>query len=132
MISKNIIITELAGERAFRAVEEGCSGCQQSCAGKWFAPGIPQQSEQMQTLAAAEVAVSSSGLNTIVAVLFGLPLLLLLGFGYAFQAFGINSAPLLSLAVIATVLLLAGVVLTKHSAKLIPLLRVEVNASHRE
>jgi len=113
------------------AAGEGCSGCQHSCAGKWFAPGTVQQSEQMQTLIDAEVAVSGGGLNTIVAVLFGLPLLLLLGFGYALQALGINAAPLLSLVVIATALLLAGVGLTKYGAKLIPLLRVEVNASHR-
>jgi hypothetical protein len=132
MINKNIIISELAGEQTFMAAEEGCFSCQQSCAGKWFAPGVPLQNKQMQTLTDAEVAVSGIGLNTVVAVLFGLPLLLLLGFGYAFQVFGITTAPLLSLAVIATALLLAGVGLSKHGAKLIPLLRVEVKVSHRQ
>mgnify|MGYP001827112959 CR=1 FL=1 len=132
MISKKIIITELAGVGTFMVAKEGCSGCQQSCAGKWFAPGISQQSEPMQSQTDADVSVSGSGLNVIVGVLFGCPLLLLLGFGYAFQAFGITAAPLLSLAVIVTALSLAGVVLSKHGAKLIPLLRVEVKASHCE
>ena len=77
----------------------------------------------------AEVAVSSSGLNSVVAVLFGLPLLLLLGLGAAFETFGMAASPLLSLAAIATALLLTGTVLTRHGTKLIPLLRVKVNAS---
>lgn len=132
LINKDIIISELAGKRVFTAVEEGCTSCQQGCAGKWLAPGLPQKDKQTQSLIDAEVAVSGRGLNTVVAVLFGFPLLLLLGFGYAFQVFGMTAAPLVSLAVITTALLLAGIGLTRHGAKLIPLLRVEVNNSPRQ
>ncbi len=129
MISKRIKVSEQAGNQTFEAVEQGCSGCQQSCAGRWFAPRAAATGEQGQTLTNAEVAISASGLNRVVVVLFGLPLLLLLGLGSAFQTSGMAATPLLSLAALVIALLLTGTVLIKHGAKLIPLLRVEVYAS---
>lgn len=129
MISKRIKVSEQAGNQTFEAVEQGCSGCQQSCAGRWFAPRAAATGEQGQTLTNAEVAISASGLNRVVVVLFGLPLLLLLGLGSAFQTFGMAATPLLSLAALVIALLLTGAVLIKHGAKLIPLLRVKVYAS---
>ena len=129
MISKRIRVSEQLGRKTFAAAEQSCSGCQQSCAGKWFAPRATETGAQGQTFNDAEVAVSSSGLNSVVAVLFGLPLLLLLGLGAAFETFGMAATPLLSLTAIVTALLLIGTVLTRYGTKLIPLLRVKVYAS---
>ncbi|XOV82091.1 MAG: hypothetical protein ACFHXK_14640 [bacterium] len=124
MIIKKITITEQAGVELMQGAEQSCFGCQQGCAGKWFAQEQPQA--PATNAAQAVVALSGTGLNAVVAVLFGLPLLLLLGLGATEQLLGLAARPLLSLTVICAALALVAALLVRSGTKLIELLQVEV------
>lgn len=77
----------------------------------------------------AQVGLSGAGLTAVVMVLFGLPLLLLLGLGAVIQFLGLSAAPLLSLVGLSAALLALGAFLMRQGTKLLPLLRVEVLSS---
>jgi hypothetical protein len=70
--------------------------------------------------------VSEVGLSAVVALLFGLPLLLLLTLVAVLEQVGLVAQPLLALAVLACALAALASVLIRQGTKLLQLLQVKV------
>ncbi len=123
MIIKDISYSEKDGTVTVSASAGGCSGCQQSCAAKWL---LPTPEGDGRATSALQIGVSEVRLATVVALLFGLPLLLLLIVVAVLEQFGLVAQPLLVLAVLACVFAALASVLIRQGTKLLQLLQVKV------
>lgn len=122
MIIKDISYAESAGSVTVRDAAGGCSGCQQSCAAKWLLPTLERDDRETTAL---QIGVSGVRLSAVVAVLFGLPLLLLFTVVAIMEQLGLVAQPLLVLAVLACALAALASVLIRQGTKLLQLLQVQ-------
>lgn len=122
MIVKQILRHETQAGVLLTATS-GCAGCQAGCGVGCNPFGLTGQSEASDIGQLVSVAVNGWRLHAVALVVFGLPLILLVGTVIGLEVAGLSAQPLSSLFLLMVILAVAVKVIVSQGANLLDLLQ---------